>query len=110
MIPVRDTAQGATFAVKVHPRARRNAVRLARHQKAEHVEPRRLRKRRQGGYGLCFIHTSRLTDVSETASSPLPKNSPKRSAMARETRKIELGRWRQMVRYGCLDSMTAGET
>lgn len=26
MIPVRDTAQGATFAVKVHPRARRNAV------------------------------------------------------------------------------------
>lgn len=26
MIPVRDTAQGATFTVKVHPRARRNAV------------------------------------------------------------------------------------
>ena len=26
MIPVRDSAQGATFAVKVHPRARRNAV------------------------------------------------------------------------------------
>ena len=26
MIPVRDTAQGATFAVKVHPRARRNAL------------------------------------------------------------------------------------
>ena len=26
MIPVRESAQGATFAVKVHPRARRNAV------------------------------------------------------------------------------------
>ncbi len=26
MIPIRDTAQGVTFAVKVHPRARRNAV------------------------------------------------------------------------------------
>jgi uncharacterized protein (TIGR00251 family) len=26
VIPVRDTAQGATFAVKVHPRAKRNAV------------------------------------------------------------------------------------
>ena len=26
MIPIRDTPQGATFAVKVHPRARRNAV------------------------------------------------------------------------------------
>ncbi len=26
MIPVRDTARGATFAVKVHPRARRNAI------------------------------------------------------------------------------------
>ena len=26
MIPIRDTAQGATFAVKVHPRAKKNAV------------------------------------------------------------------------------------
>ena len=26
MIPIRDTPQGATFAVKVHPRARKNAV------------------------------------------------------------------------------------
>jgi uncharacterized protein (TIGR00251 family) len=26
VIPVRDTAQGATFAVKVHPRAKRNAI------------------------------------------------------------------------------------
>jgi hypothetical protein len=26
MIPIRGAAQGATFAVKVHPRARRNAV------------------------------------------------------------------------------------
>lgn len=26
MIPVRDTAQGATFAVKVHPRAKKTAV------------------------------------------------------------------------------------
>jgi hypothetical protein len=26
LIPVRESAQGATFAVKVHPRARRNAV------------------------------------------------------------------------------------
>jgi uncharacterized protein (TIGR00251 family) len=26
MIPIRDTPGGATFAVKVHPRARRNAV------------------------------------------------------------------------------------
>jgi uncharacterized protein (TIGR00251 family) len=26
MIPVRETAQGATFAVKVHPRARKNAI------------------------------------------------------------------------------------
>lgn len=26
MIPVRDTAQGATFSVKVHPRAKRNAI------------------------------------------------------------------------------------
>ncbi|HET8666661.1 MAG TPA: DUF167 domain-containing protein [Terriglobales bacterium] len=26
MIPIRDTAQGATFSVKVHPRARRNAI------------------------------------------------------------------------------------
>lgn len=26
MITVRDTTQGATFAVKVHPRARRNAL------------------------------------------------------------------------------------
>ena len=26
MIPVRDTPQGATFAVKVHPRARRNSL------------------------------------------------------------------------------------
>ncbi|MFB3815953.1 MAG: DUF167 domain-containing protein [Terriglobales bacterium] len=26
MIPVRDTAQGATFAVKVHPRAKKNAI------------------------------------------------------------------------------------
>ncbi len=25
MIPIRDTPQGATFAVKVHPRARKNA-------------------------------------------------------------------------------------
>jgi uncharacterized protein (TIGR00251 family) len=26
MIPVKDTAAGATFAVKVHPRARKNAI------------------------------------------------------------------------------------
>ena len=26
MIPIRDEASGATFAVKVHPRAKRNAV------------------------------------------------------------------------------------
>ncbi|HUK88106.1 MAG TPA: DUF167 domain-containing protein [Terriglobales bacterium] len=26
MIPIRDTAAGASFAVKVHPRARKNAV------------------------------------------------------------------------------------
>ncbi len=26
MIPIRDTAQGATFAVRVQPRARRNAI------------------------------------------------------------------------------------
>jgi uncharacterized protein (TIGR00251 family) len=26
MIPIHDTAAGATFAVRVHPRARRNAV------------------------------------------------------------------------------------
>jgi uncharacterized protein (TIGR00251 family) len=26
MIPVRDTGDGATFAVKVHPRAKRNAI------------------------------------------------------------------------------------
>ncbi len=26
MIPVRDTASGATFHVKVHPRARKNAI------------------------------------------------------------------------------------
>ena len=26
MIPVNDTAQGATFAVKVHPRAKKNAI------------------------------------------------------------------------------------
>ncbi len=26
MIPIRDTAAGATFAVKVHPRAKKNAV------------------------------------------------------------------------------------
>ncbi|HKB52689.1 MAG TPA: DUF167 domain-containing protein [Ramlibacter sp.] len=26
MIPIHDTPQGATFAVKVHPRARRNAL------------------------------------------------------------------------------------
>ena len=26
MIPIRDTPAGATFAVKVHPRARRNAI------------------------------------------------------------------------------------
>ena len=26
MIPIRDTAAGVTFAVKVHPRARQNAV------------------------------------------------------------------------------------
>jgi uncharacterized protein len=26
MIPVRDTAQGATFAVKVHPRAKKTAI------------------------------------------------------------------------------------
>jgi uncharacterized protein (TIGR00251 family) len=26
MIPVRDTATGATFQVKVHPRARKNAI------------------------------------------------------------------------------------
>ncbi len=26
MIPIRDTAQGATFSVKVHPRARKNAI------------------------------------------------------------------------------------
>ena len=43
--------------------ARRDAVGLARHQKAEHVEPRRLRQRRQGGYGFDVIHISRLTDM-----------------------------------------------
>jgi uncharacterized protein (TIGR00251 family) len=26
MIPINDTPQGATFAVKVHPRARKNAI------------------------------------------------------------------------------------
>ncbi|HWR16726.1 MAG TPA: DUF167 domain-containing protein [Terriglobales bacterium] len=26
MIPIRDTAQGATFAVKVHPRAKKDAI------------------------------------------------------------------------------------
>ncbi len=26
MIPIRDTAQGASFAVKVHPRAKKNAI------------------------------------------------------------------------------------
>ncbi len=26
MIPIRDTPQGATFAVKVHPRAHKNAI------------------------------------------------------------------------------------
>ena len=26
MIPIRDTASGATFQVKVHPRARKNAI------------------------------------------------------------------------------------
>ncbi len=26
MIPIQDTANGATFAVKIHPRAKRNAV------------------------------------------------------------------------------------
>lgn len=26
MIPIRDTAAGATFAVKVHPRARKNGI------------------------------------------------------------------------------------
>ena len=26
MIPIRDTPQGATFAIKVHPRARKNAI------------------------------------------------------------------------------------
>ncbi len=26
MIPIRDTAAGATFSVKVHPRARKNAI------------------------------------------------------------------------------------
>ncbi len=26
MIPIRDTPQGATFQVKVHPRARKNAI------------------------------------------------------------------------------------
>ncbi len=26
MIPIRDTAQGATFSIKVHPRARKNAI------------------------------------------------------------------------------------
>lgn len=26
MIPIRDTAQGATFSVKVHPRAKRNTI------------------------------------------------------------------------------------
>jgi uncharacterized protein len=26
MIPIRDTAQGAMFAVKVHPRAKKNAI------------------------------------------------------------------------------------
>ena len=26
MIPIRDTAQGATFAIKVHPRARKDAI------------------------------------------------------------------------------------
>jgi hypothetical protein len=30
------------------------------------------------------------------------ENSPKRSATAREMRKFELGRWRQMVRCGFL--------
>jgi uncharacterized protein len=26
MVPIRDTPQGATFSVKVHPRARKNAI------------------------------------------------------------------------------------
>lgn len=26
MIPIRDTPQGATFAIKVHPRAKKNAI------------------------------------------------------------------------------------
>ncbi len=26
MIPIRDTAQGATFAIKVHPRAKKDAI------------------------------------------------------------------------------------
>ncbi len=26
MIPIRDTSEGATFAVKVHPRAKKNAI------------------------------------------------------------------------------------
>ncbi len=26
MIPIRDTPQGATFTIKVHPRARKNAI------------------------------------------------------------------------------------
>ncbi len=26
MIPIRDTAQGATFSIKVHPRAKKNAI------------------------------------------------------------------------------------
>jgi uncharacterized protein (TIGR00251 family) len=26
MVPVRDTSEGATFTVKVHPRARKNAI------------------------------------------------------------------------------------
>lgn len=26
MIPIRDTSQGATFSVKVHPRAKKNAI------------------------------------------------------------------------------------
>jgi uncharacterized protein len=26
MVPVKDTSEGATFAVKVHPRARKNAI------------------------------------------------------------------------------------
>ena len=44
--------------------ARRDALGLARHQKAEYVEPRRLRERGESGDRFKIIHISRLADIS----------------------------------------------